>query len=72
MDNKRNKRELKTKNEFYISYRPSRCISEDGVGHQVHPQLLPSIGSCLGELRNLFSRRNSMVSFTAAIDLNAF
>jgi len=73
MDNKRNKRELKAKNEFYNSCVSSRFTSEVGLQRQVHlPQSLPKIGSFTGELRDLFSRRNSMVSFKAAIDLNAF
>lgn len=73
MDNKRNKRELKAKNELYNSCESSRFTSEAGLQHQVHlPQLLPKIGSFTGGLRDLLSRRNSMVSFKAAIDLNAF
>jgi hypothetical protein len=72
MDNKRNKRELKAKNELYNSCESSRFTSEAGLQHQVHlPQLLPKFGGFIGELRDQSSSRKSFASIRYEIDANA-
>lgn len=68
-----NKRELTKQKDLDFNTLPRVCYSSDNKWDQAYlPQiLLPDHGSCIGELRDLFSRRTSMASNIAAIELYA-
>lgn len=65
-----NKRELTKLQDRELKQCPCVCNSADNKWDQAYlPQvLLPDHGSCIGELRDLYSRRTSMASNIAAIE----